>query len=230
MSSAASVNRLFAKRIASEISGFEKSPLVNIDVYVDESNMHNWYFLITGDKESDYNGGMYLGNLILSENYPTTPVDFVMMTPSGRFEIGRKICLTITGFHSDQWSASWTIERALMAFSSIMVADVDSGIAHIPLPKTEEGIKLSKENRQRLASESRDYILRTHPDIVKNFKRFTKISESGEIALKSYEEIEADYAEFIKMKEEKKRRHEEKKKLKKEKKESSGGASGGADE
>jgi ubiquitin-protein ligase len=217
-SSSVGVNRLFAKRIASEISGFEKNPLSNIDVYVDESNMHNWYFLIIGDKESDYNGGIYLGNLILSENYPTTPVDFVMLTPSGRFEIGRKICLTITGFHSDQWSASWTIERCLMAFSSIMVADVDSGLAHIPLPKDEAGIKSIKEKRQKLANESQVYALTHHSEILKNFKRFIKTQDSGEISFRTIEEIESDNAEFIKLKEEKKRRHEEKKKLKKDKK------------
>lgn len=139
MSSSSNViNRLFVKRITSEIQGFEKNPIQHIDVYVDESNMHNWYFLILGDKESDYNGGYYLGNLILSKDYPATPVDFIMLTPSGRFEIGRKICLTITGFHSDQWSTAWTIERALVAFSSIFVADVDEGLAHIKCSKEEK--------------------------------------------------------------------------------------------
>jgi len=32
------------------------------------------------------------------------PPDIKMMTPNGRFEVGKKICTTFTSFHKESWS------------------------------------------------------------------------------------------------------------------------------
>lgn len=180
--SSTGLNRLFQKRIQNELKLIKKDPLENIDIYPDEADIRTWYFLIHGPDDSDYKDGWYIGKLVLSENYPTTPVDFYMLTPNGRFDIEKKICLTISSYHSDQWSAIWSIQKILGAFLSVMCSDYDTGISHI---------KKSKEERQMLAANSYSYNMSCFRDILKNFPRFVKTID-GTIAMKSIEEIKAE--------------------------------------
>ena len=37
-----------------------------------------------------------------------------MLTPSGRFEVNKKICLSISSFHPETWQPSWGIRTALL--------------------------------------------------------------------------------------------------------------------
>lgn len=46
---------------------------------------------------------------------PFKPPDIVMLTPSGRFEINKKICLSISSFHPKNWQPSWSIRTVLTA-------------------------------------------------------------------------------------------------------------------
>jgi hypothetical protein len=110
------------------------------------------------------------GKLVLSENYPTTPVDFYMLTPNGRFDIEKKICLTISSYHSDQWSSIWSIQKILGAFLSVMISDFDTGISHI---------RMSGEQRNKLALESYSYNVNVLPHIFKHFKRFVIVSSDN---------------------------------------------------
>ena len=174
--------RLFQKRIQNELKLIQKDPLESVDIYPDESDIRTWYFLIRGPDDSEYKGGWYIGKLVLSENYPTTPVDFYMLTPNGRFEVERKICLTISSYHSDQWSSIWSIQKILGAFLSVMVSDFDTGISHIKKPSHE---------RKALADSSLSYNISVYPQIFKNFKRFVKY-EDDKFTMKTIDEIKAE--------------------------------------
>ena len=47
------------------------------------------------------------------------PPSIQLLTPSGRFEVGKKICLSATSFHPEHWQPAWgirTIIEALIAF------------------------------------------------------------------------------------------------------------------
>lgn len=44
-------------------------------------------------------GGVYHGKLVLPPTYPFAPPEVYMLTPSGRFETNKKICLSISNFH-----------------------------------------------------------------------------------------------------------------------------------
>jgi ubiquitin-protein ligase len=174
--------RLFQKRIQNELKLIQKDPLESVDIFPDESDIRTWYFLIRGPDDSEYKGGWYIGKLVLSENYPTTPVDFYMLTPNGRFEIEKKICLTISSYHSDQWSSIWSIQKILGAFLSVMVSDFDTGISHIKKPAHE---------RKALADASLAYNISIYPHILKNFKRFVQY-ENEKYIMKTIEEIKAE--------------------------------------
>ena len=43
-----------------------------------------------------------------------------MLTRSGRFETGARICLSISSFHADLWSPSWSVRSALLALAAFM--------------------------------------------------------------------------------------------------------------
>jgi hypothetical protein len=48
-----------------------------------------------------------------------------MFTPNGRFEVNKKICLTTSGFHQDQWvAAAWNLTTLLQGFASIWHSDI----------------------------------------------------------------------------------------------------------
>ena len=98
-----------------------------------------------------------------NKDYPLNPPDFMMLTPNGRFLTGNKICLTNTGYHSNDWSPMWTINAILTGFLSIMLDDVDNGLAHI---------RRSSNERQKLAEDSVDFNKQNFPNVIKKFTRF----------------------------------------------------------
>jgi len=195
----AGLPRLFQKRIQNELKMLQKDPLESIDINPDDNDIRTWYFLIRGPDDSDYKNGWYIGKLVLSENYPVTPVDFYMLTPNGRFDIEKKICLTISSYHQDQWSSIWSIQKILGAFLSVMTSDFDTGISHIKQPASV---------RKQLAESSYEYNKSMYPNVLKNFKRFVVYDESAEnkYKMKTFEEIRA---EMPKPKEKKKKDKDE---------------------
>jgi ubiquitin-conjugating enzyme E2 J1 len=44
----------------------------------------------------------------------------MFFTPSGRFELHEKICLSFTNYHPEFWQPAWTIQSILLALVSFM--------------------------------------------------------------------------------------------------------------
>lgn len=65
-------------------------------------------------------GGVYHGRILLPPEYPFKPPAFMMLTPSGRFETGVKICLSISSHHPEHWQPSWSVRTALTALIAFM--------------------------------------------------------------------------------------------------------------
>jgi ubiquitin-conjugating enzyme E2 J2 len=172
------LDRITQKRLIGELKLLKKEPLDNIDTYPDEKNQLLWYFLMKGLDKGHYEGGYYIGKVLHSPNYPASPPDFMMLTPNGRFEINKKICLSNSGYHSDEWTAAWNMRAILSGFSSIMEDDLSTGLSHIKRPASERHI---------LAKESLSYNITHHKDIWLGFTKF--VNTDG--TLKSAEEQEA---------------------------------------
>jgi ubiquitin-conjugating enzyme E2 J1 len=49
----------------------------------------------------------------------------MFFTPSGRFEVNTKICLSFTNYHPEYWQPAWTIESILLAIVSFMPVEED---------------------------------------------------------------------------------------------------------
>ena len=98
----------------------EEKNLENIFIYPNPDNILEIYFLIKGDKNSPFDGGEYICKLVHSAQYPIKAPDYYVYTPNGRFETNRKICLTNSGFHQNEWApAAWNLLTLLNGFYSI---------------------------------------------------------------------------------------------------------------
>jgi len=163
-----SISVICKKRLLGDIRLLQKDPHKYIEAVPSENNLLEWYFLIKGVEGTDYFGGFYIGKIIFHTDYPFKGPDYVVLSPSGRFTIGTKICLSNSTYHQDEWSASWTIHAILTGFLSIMLDDKEHGISHI------HG---TKQERLYYAKNSIEYNKKNHPDIIKLFTRF--LDENG---------------------------------------------------
>lgn len=110
-----------------------------------ESNLFEWHFTLRGPPApSPYAGGIYHGRIVLPSQYPLRPPSFRFLTPTGRFEVNREICLSISDHHEDTWQPAWGIRTALVAMRSFMVTDAGGQVG---------GLECTKEVRERMAKE-----------------------------------------------------------------------------
>jgi ubiquitin-protein ligase len=162
-------NIIQQKRLRNESKLLKEQPLSYITAYSDDKNPLIWYFLLVGQKDTEYAGGYYIGEIHHSPKYPAEPPDYYMRTPNGRYEVNKKICLTNSSYHKGDWSSTWNIHSILIAFYSIWLDDIEHGISHI---------KRSKEERKILADESIIYNKKNYLSIWDKFD-FTTLSDDA---------------------------------------------------
>jgi len=164
------------KRLIGELKNLEKNREPYYQVVQDQEDILKFYFMIKGDQTTDYNGGYYIGRIILPANYPSHPGNFYMLTPSGRFNIDSKICLTNSDYHRESWTPMWNIQNMVIGFISIFTSDETSGISHI---------RESPEERRKKAFDSVQYNLNHHSDIFRKFDQFVNSDDT----IRSNEEV-----------------------------------------
>ncbi|GAA6060147.1 hypothetical protein JCM10212_001444 [Sporobolomyces blumeae] len=113
-----------------------------------ESDLFDWHFTIRGISGSQFDGGVYHGRMILPSDYPFKPPEIYLLTPSGRFEINKKICLSISSFHPETWQPSWGVRTALLALISFFESDPKGAVGSLDAPPDE---------RKRLAAASHHF-------------------------------------------------------------------------
>lgn len=159
---------IFVRRIQGEKKLLEKNPSDWGDAYFEESDPRTWYFLLVGSTETPFYNGRYLGKIMLPNEYPYKAPDFMFLTPSGRFQINHKICLSNSGYHPESGSPAWNIMSILQGMLSIMNDPKERGIAHIH----------EHPNKQKdYAKMSHEYNMTNHKDIYLKFNRF--VTEDG---------------------------------------------------
>lgn len=155
-------NPIQKKRLINEKKLLEKAHLHFCTAYPEPNNPLIWNFMIYGQKGTPYEGGEYIGKIVHSPRYPMAPPDYYMLTPNGRFEINRKICLTNSSFHKETWSSTWTIENLLIGVNIIWLNDKESGLGHL---------HESSADRRLKAQQSVEYNRRNHREIYEKFDR-----------------------------------------------------------
>ncbi|XP_077408611.1 ubiquitin-conjugating enzyme E2 J1 isoform X2 [Vanacampus margaritifer] len=117
-----------------------------------EDNLFEWHFSVRGPPDSDFDGGVYHGRIVLPPEYPMKPPSIILLTPNGRFEIGKKICLSISGHHPETWQPSWSIRTALIAIIGFMPTKGEGAIG---------SLDYTPEERRVLAKKSQDFCCET---------------------------------------------------------------------
>ncbi|KAI4718349.1 UBC-like protein [Aureobasidium sp. EXF-10727] len=137
------------KRILKEAAEITTNPTPDFYAAPLEENLFEWHFTIAGPPDpSPFAGGVYHGRIILPPAYPLRPPSFRFLTPSGRFEPNREICLSISGHHEETWQPAWGIRTALVAIRSFMDTDAGGQVG---------GMSAPDNVRKQLAEKSRDY-------------------------------------------------------------------------
>jgi ubiquitin-protein ligase len=168
-------DRLFLRRLQGDVKDLDKNRMDFVQAIQDIDNVKLFYFMLR-PLDEPYIGGLFMGKIELPDDYPKTPGSFYMLTPSGRFEINKKICLTNSGYHKENWTPSWSIRNMIVGVASIFIADDTTGISHI---------KDTKENRKKMATDSVQFNLTNYYDVFTRFNFY--VNPDGTI--KSNEEI-----------------------------------------
>jgi len=158
------------KRIINEVRLLRKNKIEFIQGIQDESNILIFYFLLKGCKKSPYENGYFIGKIMLPNDYPETPGDFMILTPNGRFTPNSKICLSNTRYHLDTASPAWNIPNLMIGIYSIWMDDKECGIGHI---------RESDEQRKIHAKLSVEFNIKHFPHIFTKFNQF--VNEKGGI-------------------------------------------------
>lgn len=108
-------------RLQQDYINLNKEPVPYIRAEPLPSDMLEWHYVIQGPEDTPYLGGYYHGTLIFNQQYPFKPPSIYMSTPNGRFEVNRRLCLSISDFHPDQWNPAWCVETILTGLLSFML-------------------------------------------------------------------------------------------------------------
>ena len=110
------------KRIRADLRELSNSKSLMYTAAPSEQNMYDWHFTIRGPPDSPFWGGLYHGRILLPPDYPFKPPHIIFLTENGRFAVGQKICLSMTGYHPEYWQPCWGIRLILEVSSWICVA------------------------------------------------------------------------------------------------------------
>jgi len=108
-------------RLRKEYVRLNAEPVPHISCKPLESNILEWHFVISGPPATPYEGGMYHGKLIFPPEYPYRPPSIYMLTPSGRFDINTRLCLSMSDFHPETWVPAWSVGTILNGILSFML-------------------------------------------------------------------------------------------------------------
>ncbi|KAF1345703.1 ubiquitin-conjugating enzyme/RWD-like protein [Delphinella strobiligena] len=164
------------KRILKEAAELSQNPSPDYHAAPLETDLFSWHFTIRGPPApSPFSNGIYHGQITLPPSYPLKPPNFRFLTPSGRFEVNREICLSISGHHEESWQPAWGIRTALVAIRSFMDSEAGGQLG---------GMSAAENVRRRLAGESRGWRCngcggRTNEEVLKEQEELCAQQEEG---------------------------------------------------
>jgi ubiquitin-conjugating enzyme E2 J2 len=146
----AMANDMCVRRLTRELKALRKDPLTDprIVAVPNETNILEWHYVIEG--VGPYQGGYYHGKLIFPREYPLKPPSVLMLTPSGRFQPNRRLCLSMSDFHPESWNPMWSVSTILTGLHSFMIETAP----------TLGSIEASTSQKRRLAAQSLDFNVR----------------------------------------------------------------------
>jgi len=189
------------KRLMKEYAELQSSPNYQYTASPLEDNIFDWHFTIRGPQDSEFENGIYHGRIVLPPQYPYKPPSIYFLTPNGRFELGKKICLSITGYHPETWLPAWGIRTALIALISFMTTEGKDAVG---------ALDYTPEERRILAKKSHSWHC---PQCgCKNCEQLLPIPKKEEIK-KDHHEDDTKLAEMLVVSHDKKENNKEQEKV-----------------
>ena len=148
MTSQFSLKNTGVRRIMEEVNEMKKDPSDQYHAMPLEDNIFDWHFTLRGPKGTDFEGGFYHGRIVLPSGYPFKPPNIYFLNENGRFEIRKKICLSFSAYHPEEWQPAWGIRTILEALISFMPSKSEGAIG---------GLNWTKDERQKCIKKSLSY-------------------------------------------------------------------------
>jgi ubiquitin-conjugating enzyme E2 J2 len=142
-------------RLRKELVKLQKEPAPDTIAEPDESNILKWHYCIRGPTSTAFEGGTYLGKLVFPPEYPMKGPSIYMMTPSGRFQINTRLCMSMSNFHPESWNPMWSVSSIIQGIQSFMASD----------ELTTGGLQSPEPERKKLASLSMKYNNKMFPNL-----------------------------------------------------------------
>lgn len=146
---------LTTKRLREELIKLKTEPPPGIIAEPDESNILKWFYVIRGPADTPFEGGIYIGKLIFPSEYPMKAPSIYMLTPSGRFQINKKICMSMSDFHPESWNPMWSVATIIQGVQSFMASD----------ELTTGGLKATEADRKKFSKLSMSYNQKNYPNL-----------------------------------------------------------------
>ncbi|CAE8603355.1 unnamed protein product, partial [Polarella glacialis] len=169
------------RRLRRDLECLQKSPNPQIAVRPSEDDLLVWHFVLHDlPSDSPYQGGCYHGKIVFPHNYPHAPPAILMITPSGRFETGVRLCLSMSDWHPESWNPAWSVETILVGLLSVFLGDTEKGYG---------SVVSSGEQRRLLAGQS--WLTNANaPEFLALFPEFSASSSSSpQVVLVSFKVI-----------------------------------------
>ena len=165
------------KRILQEIQGLSKSLPINKDssifVKYDEENVGLFRFLIIGPKDTPYQDGCFLFEMILNNDYPNTPPNVhILTTGYGKVRFNPnlyasgKVCLSLLGTWSGNEGEQWnpktsTLLQILVSIQSLIFTDKPyfNEPGYEKNMNTEEGKKINEEYNKTIQTYTKKWAI-----------------------------------------------------------------------
>ncbi|VDL74333.1 unnamed protein product [Nippostrongylus brasiliensis] len=165
-----------------------------------EDNLFEWHFTVRGPLDSDFDGGIYHGRILFPPEYPMKPPNVVILTPNGRFELNKKICLSISGYHPETWLPSWSIRTALLALIGFMPTAGAGALGSLEYPVAERK-KLAKKSLEWKCKECGACMKNALKPLTEDAKKSNEEAKvlASQLSFKNEEEKKQAIAEAEKM-------------------------------
>ncbi|KAF9448337.1 UBC-like protein [Macrolepiota fuliginosa MF-IS2] len=144
-------NNSAVKRIMQEARELANDPSTDYTASPLEDDIFEWHCTLRGSPGTEFEGGLYHFRILLPAEYPFRPPSIMMLTPSGRFELNTKICISFTNYHEELWQPAWGVRTAIIGLQGFfpLKGQAAVGVGSIEYPAAE---------RRRLAVLSREWI------------------------------------------------------------------------
>ncbi|KAG8929679.1 hypothetical protein FRC01_003949 [Tulasnella sp. 417] len=144
-------NSSAVKRIMSEARELREDDSTEYSAGPLEEDIFEWHCTIRGPSDTEFEGGLYHCRISLPPEYPFKAPSIMVLTPNGRFELNKKICISFTSYHEELWQPAWGVRTAIIGLQGFfpLKGEAAVGVGAIEYPISE---------RKRLAALSRSWV------------------------------------------------------------------------